>query len=79
MIRTGPYALVRHPMYLAMSVMFVLSPLALGSWWGLIPSIIFPLTLIGRIQSEERLLRRELAGYEAYCQVTRCRLVPLIW
>ncbi len=78
-IGSGPYAIVRHPMYLAMTVMFVLTPLALGSWWGLVPSIVFPLTLIGRIQNEEQLLRHELAGYEGYCQTTRYRLIPLIW
>lgn len=78
-IRTGPYALVRHPMYLAMSVMFVLSPVALGSWWGLVPSIVFPLTLVGRITNEEQLLRAELSGYEDYCQGTRYRLIPFIW
>ena len=46
-IGSGPYAMVRHPMYLAMTVMFVLTPLALGLWPGLVPSIVFPLTLIG--------------------------------
>jgi protein-S-isoprenylcysteine O-methyltransferase Ste14 len=78
-IRTGPYALVRHPMYLAISIMFALSPLALGSWWGLVPSIVFPLTLIGRIQNEEQLLRRELPGYGDYCRQVRHRLVPFVW
>ena len=78
-IHTGPYALVRHPMYLAMSIMFVLSPVALGSWWGLVPSMVFPLTLLGRITNEEQLLRAELSGYEDYCQATRYRLIPFIW
>ena len=66
-------------MYLAMSIMFVLSPVALGSWWGLVPSMVFPLTLLGRITNEEQLLRAELSGYEDYCQATRYRLIPFIW
>lgn len=78
-IDSGPYRWVRHPMYLAMCIMFGFTPLALGSWWGLPFSIIFPLTLLGRIKQEESLLRSELPGYEAYCQRVRYRLLPQIW
>jgi protein-S-isoprenylcysteine O-methyltransferase Ste14 len=78
-VTTGPYALVRHPMYLAVTVMFGLSPLALGSYWALIPALLLPIVLAGRIHHEEQLLRRELAGYEAYCQQVKYRLLPLIW
>jgi protein-S-isoprenylcysteine O-methyltransferase Ste14 len=78
-IDTGPYSLVRHPMYLAMCIMFVLTPLALGSWWGLVPALVFPLTLVGRIRQEEDLLRSELPGYAEYCQRVRYRLVPMVW
>jgi protein-S-isoprenylcysteine O-methyltransferase Ste14 len=78
-VQTGPYRLVRHPMYFAIAVMFILSPLALGSWWGLLVSAAFPLVLVGRIRGEEELLRRKLPGYEDYCQRVRYRLIPLIW
>jgi len=78
-IQTGPYRLVRHPMYSAIAVMFILTPLALGSWWGLLASAAFPLVLVGRIRGEEELLRRDLPGYEAYAQRVRYRLIPLIW
>jgi len=78
-ISTGPYALVRHPMYLAISVIFTLTPLALGSYWALIPALLLPLVLAARIGNEEQLLRRDLPGYEEYCQKVKYRLLPLIW
>jgi len=78
-IQTGPYRLVRHPMYTAIAVMFILTPLALGSWWGLLASAAFPLVLVGRIRGEEELLGRDLPGYEEYTQRVRYRLIPLIW
>jgi protein-S-isoprenylcysteine O-methyltransferase Ste14 len=75
-ISTGPYALVRHPMYVAAVVMLGPASLALGSWWGL-PLV--PLMLIGlvlRIHDEERLLATELPGYADYRQKVRWRLLP---
>src|SRR3990170_4600832 len=63
-ISTVPYAIVRHPMYLAVSVIFTLSPLALGSYWALIPALLLPVVLAGRIDNEEKLLRRSLDGDE---------------
>jgi len=78
-ISTGPYALVRHPMYLAVSVMFAFSPLALGSYWALIPALLLPAALAVRIGNEERLLRQSLPGYEEYCRMVRYRLLPGIW
>lgn len=78
-ISTGPYALVRHPMYLAVSVIFTLSPLALGSYWALIPALLLPVVLAARIANEEQLLRRSLTGYEEYCQKVKYRLLPFIW
>lgn len=78
-ISTGPYALVRHPMYLAVSVIFTLSPLALGSYWALIPTLLLPVVLAARIANEEQLLRRSLTGYEEYCQNVKYRLLPFIW
>jgi len=78
-ISTGPYALVRHPMYLAVVVIFTLSPLALGSYWALIPALLLPVVLAARIENEEQLLRSRLAGYEEYGQKVKYRLLPFIW
>ena len=78
-ISTGPYALVRHPMYLAVLLMYGCSPLALGSYWALIPiSGIIPV-LVARIKNEEEVLLRDLPGYAAYQQKTRFRMIPGIW
>jgi protein-S-isoprenylcysteine O-methyltransferase Ste14 len=78
-IATGPYSVVRHPMYLGMSILFLSTPVALGSWWGLIVFGLLPVVLIYRIYHEERLLLKELSGYEEYCQKTPYRLIPFIW
>lgn len=78
-ISTGPYSIVRHPMYLGISIMYLFSPLALGSWWTLLVFIFMPIVLIYRIFDEERVLLNNLPGYEEYCQKTRYRLIPFIW
>jgi protein-S-isoprenylcysteine O-methyltransferase Ste14 len=78
-ISTGPYAMVRHPMYSAMIAIFVFTPLALGSWVTL-PA--FALTIpfcVVRLLNEEKVLRAELPGYTEYCGRMRYRLVPLVW
>ena len=78
-IATGPYALVRHPMYAGVLIMVLGIPLALGSWWGLliVPATIPILQL--RIFDDEKMLRSELAGYGAYADRVRYRLVPGLW
>lgn len=78
-ITNGPYALVRHPMYLAMILMMTATPLALGSYWGMLPSILFILLLAARAKNEEELLQKELKGYSEYMQKTRHRLFPGVW
>jgi protein-S-isoprenylcysteine O-methyltransferase Ste14 len=78
-VTSGPYAIVRHPMYGAILVMFLATPPALGSWWALVPAALLAPVLALRIHHEEALLRRELAGYAAYAEVTRHRLVPGVW
>uniref|UniRef100_A0A9E8A201 Isoprenylcysteine carboxylmethyltransferase family protein n=1 Tax=Bosea sp. NBC_00436 TaxID=2969620 RepID=A0A9E8A201_9HYPH len=78
-ISTGPYALVRHPMYLGVLVMAFGTPLALGSWWGLLPAACTLPILMLRIRDEETMLRGELKGYEAYARKVRYRLLPWIW
>lgn len=78
-ISTGPYAIVRHPMYASALLYLLGTPPALGSSWGFLPiAALIPL-LIWRILDEERLLRERLPGYHEYRQTVRYRLVPGIW
>ena len=78
-ISTGPYAILRHPMYSGALFLLVGTPLALGSWWALLLSPIFLPILIVRILNEEQVLARDLLGYEEYRQKVRHRLVPYVW
>ncbi len=78
-ITTGPYALVRHPLYFAATLIYGFSPLALGSYWALIPVVLLPVLLIARILNEEKVLLRDLDGYADYCKIVRYRLIPGIW
>ncbi len=78
-ITTGLYSIVRHPMYLGVLIMYIPTPVALGSYWGLIPMSGIILGLILRIANEEKVLRQNLNGYNDYCQKTRYRLIPFIW
>jgi protein-S-isoprenylcysteine O-methyltransferase Ste14 len=78
-ISTGPYARVRHPMY-ASAILYLLgTPLALGSYWGLVPVVAMMPFLVWRILAEERFLARNLAGYTDYQKRIRHRLVPFVW
>jgi protein-S-isoprenylcysteine O-methyltransferase Ste14 len=78
-IATGPYAAVRHPMYVGASLMAIFSPLALGSYWALVPALLVIPMLVVRIKNEEAVLIRDLRGYEEYTHRTRYRLIPGIW
>jgi protein-S-isoprenylcysteine O-methyltransferase Ste14 len=75
-ISTGPYAIIRHPMYAAALIFMIGIPLALGSWWGLLALAPGVPALMWRILDEERLLKRELPGYAEYTQRVRFRLIP---
>ena len=75
-ISTGPYAIVRHPMYASALVLMLGIPLALGSWWGLLAFVLGVPALVWRIFDEERLLKRDLPGYAEYMQRARFRLIP---
>lgn len=78
-ISSGPYALVRHPMYLGMVIMSLFMPIALGSYISIIPMIfIIPITII-RIKNEEEILLKNLNGYNKYCSKTKYRLIPFVW
>ncbi|MGE5372897.1 MAG: methyltransferase family protein [Solirubrobacterales bacterium] len=78
-ITTGPYAIVRHPMYTGLMIMMLVTPLALGSYWALIFSSLFIPINILRIRKEEAVLLRDLPGYADYCAKTRYRLIPFVW
>jgi len=78
-IRTGPYAVVRHPMYAAILPMYLIGPLALGSFWALIPAAVIPLVLVARIRNEEKVLLRDLKGYAEYTREVKYRLIPKVW
>jgi len=79
LISTGPYAMVRHPMYTAGIFFYMFIPLVLGSTWALIPVLLFPVTLALRIIDEEKALIKGLKGYKQYMKKVRYRLVPLVW
>lgn len=78
-VTTGPYALVRHPMYTVVIVLLFAVPMALGSRFALILSVFLTLLLIIRTYFEDRTLHRELEGYSEYAKQTRYRLLPWIW
>ena len=78
-VTSGPYRYARHPMYMAIILLFVCVPLALGSRWALLPGTGIGLLFMVRTWHEDRMLRAELAGYETYAQRVRYRLFPGIW
>ena len=78
-IDSGPYAMVRHPMYLGILLMCLSLPFALGSYWAMIPALFIIPVLMARIRNEEQVLGRDLKGYGDYVQKTRHRMIPGIW
>jgi protein-S-isoprenylcysteine O-methyltransferase Ste14 len=78
-ITTGPYKLVRHPMYFGTILLYTFSPLALGSYWAVIPALFMIPVLVYRIINEEEILKRDLPGYIEYTEKTRYRLIPGLW
>ncbi len=78
-IASGPYAMVRHPMYAGALVMIAGIPLALGSWFGLIPAALLVPVLVWRLMREEAFLATHLAGYIDYRDRVVYRLVPMLW
>ncbi|MBI3866545.1 MAG: isoprenylcysteine carboxylmethyltransferase family protein [Planctomycetia bacterium] len=75
-VSTGPYALVRHPMYSGGLLMLAGTPLALGSWLGLLTLIPMTFAIVWRLLEEERFLAKSLPGYVEYCAKVRSRLIP---
>ena len=78
-ISTGPYAVVRHPLYSGGLIMLFGIPLALGSWWGMLVNLAMVAAIIWRLLDEERFLVEKLAGYAEYRKSVRYRLAPLLW
>jgi protein-S-isoprenylcysteine O-methyltransferase Ste14 len=78
-ISSGPYAIVRHPMYTGGIVFMLAAPLMLGSWWALIPAVVVCGGIIVRLLDEERFLATNLPGYVEYRERVRWRLVPGLW
>ena len=78
-VDTGLYGIVRHPMYMATILLFLMMPVVLGSWYALIVFAFYPAIIIVRLKDEEDLLTRELPGYAEYKQKVRYRIIPFIW
>jgi protein-S-isoprenylcysteine O-methyltransferase Ste14 len=78
-VTNGPYAIVRHPMYASALLLFIFTPLALGSFWALLSLPLMIIVLVLRSLDEEKTLNAELTGYQDYCNKVRYRLVPYIW
>jgi protein-S-isoprenylcysteine O-methyltransferase Ste14 len=78
-ISTGPYSLIRHPMYTGAMVMLAGTPLALGSWWGLIPVMALMMVIVWRMLEEEAFLVKKLPDYGSYRVLVKYRLLPFVW
>ncbi len=78
-IDTGLYGIVRHPMYAATVLLFLMIPLILGSWYALLIFLAYPAVIVARIKNEEAVLTEQLAGYKEYKKKVRYRLLPFIW
>jgi protein-S-isoprenylcysteine O-methyltransferase Ste14 len=78
-ISSGPYAIVRHPMYAGVLVYFVSAAVLLGSWYGCVGSLVLAAVLVVRTVLEERELTQKLEGYAAYAAHVRYRFVPFLW
>lgn len=78
-IAEGPYRHIRHPMYAGTVLMGVGIPLALGSWWALIPGVLWSVTFVLRTAQEDAALKRDLPGYAEYARKVQYRLMPGIW
>jgi|ERR1043166_599599 protein-S-isoprenylcysteine O-methyltransferase Ste14 len=78
-VDTGAYARVRHPMYVGAIILFVATPPALGSWWGLVPVALLIAVIAWRLTDEEAYLSRNLPGYDDYRRKVPARLVPGVW
>jgi protein-S-isoprenylcysteine O-methyltransferase Ste14 len=76
---SGPYRYVRHPGYIGMILQLLGTPLALASWWGLIPAACAAVAFVVRTALEDSTLQQELAGYADYARRVPYRLLPGVW
>lgn len=78
-ISTGPYSVVRHPMYSGLILISLFTPLGLGSWWALLPMLLIYPMMAHRIRTEEEVLMKSLKGYEEYRSNVRYKVIPFLW
>ena len=78
-IDTGLYGIVRHPMYMATTFLFLSIPLVLGSWFAFLIFLIYPFLMVKRIKNEEMVLAKDLPGYTEYLKKVKYRMIPYIW
>ena len=78
-ISTGLYGIVRHPMYAATILLFLMMPLVLGSWYAAIIFLAYPVLIVIRLVGEEKLLLKELPGYAQYREKVKYRIIPFVW
>ena len=78
-VDTGLYGVVRHPMYAVTLLLFLSMPLLLGSLWGFVVFLVYPVLIVRRLLDEEKLLAAELPGYTAYQKKVKYRLIPFVW
>ncbi len=78
-ISTGLYGIVRHPMYTGAFILLFFTPIALGSYYGLLPVLILIAVIIYRAIDEEKELKQNLTGYKEYCQKVKYRLIPFVF
>lgn len=78
-IQTGLYGIVRHPMYSVTIVLFLTMPLILGSIYSFLIILIYPILITKRIKNEEKILEKELKGYDEYKKKVKYKIIPFIW
>lgn len=78
-INTGLYGIVRHPMYAATILLFLMMPLVLGSWYAAIIFLAYPVLIVVRLRGEEKLLLKALPGYAQYRKKVKYRIIPFVW
>ncbi|NMA06385.1 MAG: isoprenylcysteine carboxylmethyltransferase family protein, partial [Ruminococcaceae bacterium] len=78
-VDTGLYGIVRHPMYTSVILLFLSTPLVLGSLFSFVVFLIYPAITVKRIKNEEKVLEKELEGYSEYKKRVKYRLIPFIW